>query len=81
MKKNFYVRAFFILLFLFSCKPKIEDSEKKQVYTVNFESNGGTKVDPIKIEDGNKVKVPADPRKDGYVFKGWYLDKEFKKSV
>jgi len=46
--------------------------------TVKFESNGGSKVDNIKVEKGAKVAEPEKPVKDGFMFDGWYLDKALK---
>ena len=47
-----------------------------KTYTVKFESNGGSKVESIKVQDGEKAEKPTDPTKDGYVFDGWYLGEE-----
>ncbi len=49
-----------------------EDAEEKN-YTVTFNSDGGTKVDSIKVKEGNSITKPAEPTRKGYVFKGWYL--------
>ena len=43
-------------------------------YTVTFESNGGSTVSNQEIVEDGKVAKPADPVKDDYVFKGWYVD-------
>ncbi|MDO5714135.1 MAG: S-layer homology domain-containing protein [Tissierellia bacterium] len=32
----------------------------------------------IEVAHGDKISDKHDPKKDGYVFKGWYTDKEFK---
>lgn len=45
------------------------------MYTVNFETNGGNVIASQSIEKGSVVKKPATPKKDGYVFEGWYTDK------
>ena len=37
-------------------------------YTVSFDSNGGSKVDPITQEWETMITPPEDPKKDGYVF-------------
>lgn len=52
--------------------------KKPRVYTVAFESNGGTRIDPMKLEEGEAVDKPEDPVRDGYVFDGWYEDAELK---
>ena len=44
------------------------------VYTVTFDSNGGSAVTAQSIESGQKATKPADPTKDGYDFKGWTLN-------
>ena len=47
--------------------------------TITFVMNGATstQIEPIEVIDGNKVpsdKIPANPTKDGYTFKGWFKD-------
>ena len=42
--------------------------------TVKFQSNGGSMVNPIVAVAGEKVILPDNPTKEGYVFAGWYLD-------
>lgn len=49
--------------------------EKQEIYTVYFNSNGGTAVDSIKVYDGDTISPPV-TTKDGSVFAGWYLGKE-----
>ncbi len=44
------------------------------VYTVTFDSNGGSAVTAQNIEAGQKATKPADPTKSGYDFKGWTLN-------
>lgn len=48
------------------------------VYTMTFESNGGTSVDPIErtVEQSSIIR-PNPPTKEGFTFLGWYLDTEF----
>ncbi len=52
--------------------PPIEVPEVKE-YTVTFQSNGGTKISPLKVQEGKSASKPKDPTKEGYTFKGWYL--------
>lgn len=43
---------------------------------VTFDADGGIPVPPSQtVAEGEKVKVPSqDPTKDGFIFKGWYLE-------
>jgi uncharacterized repeat protein (TIGR02543 family) len=43
-------------------------------YTITFESNGGTPVDPITGPAGSAVTRPSDPTKVGHTFNDWYAD-------
>ncbi len=45
-------------------------------YSVNFNTNGGTKVSTAFVKKGNVAAKPADPTKEGYTFGGWYVDEE-----
>ena len=45
-------------------------------YTVAFNSDGGTTVEPQTVESGKTAVKPADPTRDGYTFAGWQLDGE-----
>ena len=48
--------------------------EIADVYTVTFNSNGGSTVANQKVIVNNKATEPSEPTRDGYSFKGWYLD-------
>ena len=48
---------------------------EKAVYTVSFDSAGGSVVPAQKVTYEGKVTKPADPKKASYIFKGWYTDK------
>jgi uncharacterized repeat protein (TIGR02543 family) len=43
-------------------------------YTINFESNGGTPVNPITEDYGASISGPVNPVKIGHTFRGWYRD-------
>lgn len=44
-------------------------------YTVKFNTNGGTAVNNVMVNHGNKVTEPETTR-DGYTLEGWYTDYE-----
>ena len=43
-------------------------------YTVTFDSQGGSPVDPVTVVNGRPIARPADPELDGSIFVGWYTD-------
>ncbi len=45
-------------------------------YTISFDPDGGSAVDPITQDYGTLVKKPADPTKEGYRFVCWEKDGE-----
>ena len=47
---------------------------KVVVYTVKFNSDGGTNVDSQKIKPNEKVVEPEPITKYGFIFDGWYLN-------
>lgn len=47
-----------------------------KVFQVYFMSNGGSAIDPIKVDFDESVPKPEDPTRTGYRFLGWYTDKE-----
>ena len=55
------------LLLLSACTNKDE-------YTLEFETNGGQKVNEITFNINDPLTELPEPTKEGYVFSGWYLD-------
>lgn len=43
-------------------------------YTVEFESGGGTSVEPTQVREGYIAKRPHNPTKEGCFLEGWYTD-------
>ena len=43
-------------------------------YTISFESNGGTPVDPITQDYDSPVILPSNLEKENYIFGGWFID-------
>ena len=50
-------------------------------YTVSFESNGGSYIEPYTVQRGKEISVAPEVKKDGVAFAGWYLDKDFKQKI
>ena len=48
-------------------------------FTIEFNTNGGSKIDSITADFGAAVTKPADPTRDGYDFIGW--DKEIPETM
>ena len=44
-------------------------------FTVTINSNGGTDIPSLTVEEGMAISKPAAPAKAGYGFAGWYSDK------
>lgn len=45
-------------------------------FTIYFDSNGGTAVDPLRTDGSSVVAFPANPQKEGFVFRGWFWDND-----
>ena len=43
-------------------------------YTVSFDANGGAAIDPQPVKENATATKPADPTKEGFIFKGWTLN-------
>lgn len=46
----------------------------RDMHTVTFDTQGGTKIDPVMVRCGNPVAQPITPSKAGYYFSGWFLN-------
>ncbi len=51
-----------------------ETPAEATVYTVRFETNGGTLLPEQGANPGDKAVKPGDPKKAGYTFGGWYTN-------
>ncbi len=52
----------------------VTSSGEAVVYTVTFDSNGGSAVSAQTVSAGGKVTLPENPKKTGNTFGGWYAD-------
>ncbi|GLC90167.1 leucine-rich repeat protein [Lysinibacillus piscis] len=48
----------------------------RPMYTVTFNTNGGSDITPKEMEEGEFIVKPSDPTKDSYTFDGWYQDEQ-----
>lgn len=70
------------VLFAFSmlmvaCKPGQDEpgpEPEPTLYTVTFDSNGGSAVPDQGVYEGEKVTKPGDPTRGGYTFVAWYKE-------
>ena len=55
---------------------EIESSlkEDKELFTVEFDTNGGIAINSLTVEKGSLVKIPDNPTRDGYNFVEWQLN-------
>src|SRR5690606_31170396 len=49
-------------------------SEEDVLYTVSFNSNGGSTVNSVQVLEGDTVNAPLQPTRVGFTFEGWYQD-------
>lgn len=47
------------------------------IYTVSFNSAGGTYVSPVMVSDGSLIEEPDDPTLDAYYCDAWYKDADY----
>lgn len=40
-------------------------------YTITFDTDGGTEIDPMTLDYNKAIELPEDPDKEGHVFGGW----------
>ena len=51
-----------------------EVPENEKIYTLTFDSDGGSAVNSQKVKNGEYPIKPQNPTKEGYNFKDWYLN-------
>lgn len=55
----------------------VADWTAPTLYTVTFDSNGGSPVDAQEVVENETATEPADPKRDNYTFGGWKLGNVF----
>ncbi len=55
------------------CEAKLSIVKSERLlYLVTFNSNGGTEVKSVRVQDGSLISEPEAPTRNGYKFAGWY---------
>ncbi|WEV52861.1 leucine-rich repeat domain-containing protein [Bifidobacterium sp. ESL0704] len=49
-----------------------------RTYTVTFDTDGGTSIDPQTIVSGKNATAPKEPTRNGYLFQKWQIDQDGK---
>lgn len=55
-------------------------TETKVFHTITFDTQGGSTIEPVQVEDGELLPRPEDPVREGYEFRGWYWDPMYQRS-
>ena len=53
--------------------------KSNSTYTITFETNGGSKIEPATVNEGFLLTRPQDPAKTDHKFAGWYTDADLTK--
>lgn len=51
-----------------------DDLNIKMIYTVTFDSDGGSDVEAQTVDKNEYASKPTDPTREGYTFDGWYAE-------
>lgn len=66
-------------LLFYACD--IDEPIENTNFSINFETNGGTPINTIMLDEGDTLLLDAvTTTKQGYVFDGWYTDQLFEQS-
>ncbi len=69
MKRMLFIIAFTAsLFFLTACTDT--------TITINFETNGGSKIESYETDSNINITSLDEPTRDGYIFSGWFFDDE-----
>ncbi len=64
-----------------TCRHNIKHKETEEIpmlesCTVTFETNGGSAIDPVRVEKGKSIEEPEEPTKDKATFDCWCSDED-----
>lgn len=56
-----------------ACNDGGSTTNRGAFFTVTFDTQGGSAVDPVQVRRGGVLEQPEDPDRPGHIFAGWYL--------
>ena len=63
-------------------EPDPSQRSSSDYYTLTFETNGGSEIEPLRKGSGTAVDLTAyTPTRSGYLFTGWYTDKALTEKI
>ncbi len=73
MKKKYKLFAFFLIFFGLLCIAFffVNNFINKPVYTITFDTQGGSIINSVQVAEGEKIAVPSNPVKENYDFVQW----------
>ncbi len=74
MKKSVLIIAIITCLIMVSTMLIACNEKEVKYFTITFDSNGGSEVSSLTLEEGASIALPSNPTKEGYIFAGWYID-------
>src|SRR5690554_584559 len=64
------------VLALVACDNTNQTDEEPNAYRVTFNTDGGSSITAVTIEEGKLLDKPTEPEREGYLFLYWYLTDE-----
>jgi len=74
-KKIILISGISVAIILFGVLLLFLGNDKVQ-YNVLFNSNGGSAVETLTVDENGYIKKPVDPTRENYMFAGWYYNDE-----
>ena len=72
--ENYIVKENITLIAIYEKDKEEESVIELDIYTIKYDTDGGTKIGDYTVIKGEKAMKPTDPVKAGYEFKEWTLD-------
>lgn len=78
-KKLIFLMFIFFVFVLVACTEDPVDTNPTETnevitYQITFETNGGSVITALTVDENTQPTLPANPTKESYEFDGWYLD-------